>query len=131
MLKLLKGLSFIFGGFDEAFYVLISTSLIEFITTLCNCLYNKTWKPLNTKYFIKKIGYFLIIILAAIVDLILSQENMLRLMLIYFLVASDALIILKLWAKMGIPLPHKIFGVLNELKEEEDGNQTPSEKQNP
>ncbi len=131
---MLKGiiniLSYIIGGFDETFFVLVIVLIIDFLTNICVNIYQKkNSKIINLKYFIKVGGYFLILVFAEVIDKILVKESMMRQMIVYFFVASIGINVMEAWAKIGIALPHKMFSVLKELKEEEDGEETLSEKQ--
>ncbi len=122
-------LAYLLGGFDKNFIVFLIVLLIDFLTNISYYIYEKKYrKILSSKNFLKVLGYFLVLAFANVIDKILVKESMMRQMLIYFFIASMGMSIMELWVKMGIPLPHKIFGVLKELKEEEDGEETLSEK---
>ena len=116
-------LAYLLGGFDKNFIVFLIVLLIDFLTNISYYIYEKKYrKILSSKNFLKVLAF------ANVIDKILVKESMMRQMLIYFFIASMGMSIMELWVKMGIPLPHKIFGVLKELKEEEDGEETLSEK---
>ena len=90
---MLKGviniLSYIIGGFDETFFVLVIVLIIDFLTNICVNIYQKkNSKIINLKYFIKVGGYFLILVFAEVIDKILVKESMMRQMIVYFFVAS-------------------------------------------
>ncbi len=122
-------ISYILGGIDKHLILFITIIISDFLTNFCLAFYNKTIKKfINRKTVIKYLGYILILIFASVIDIIMQNTNMIRNTLIYFFIANEGMNIMENWSKMGLPLPHKIFTILNELKEEEDGKETPSPK---
>ena len=131
MKYILNILAYILGGFDRTLAVFLIVLLIDFLTNISYYIYEKKYKKiLNIKNFLKVLGYFLILAFAVVIDRILVKESMMRQMMVYFFIASIGMSVMELWVKMGIALPHKIFSVLTELKEEEDGTETIGEKSN-
>ena len=131
MKYILNILAYILGGFDRTLAVFLIVLLIDFLTNISYYIYEKKYKKiLNAKNFLKVLGYFLILAFAVVIDRILVKESMMRQMMVYFFIASIGMSVMELWVKMGIALPHKIFSVLTELKEEEDGTETIGEKSN-
>ena len=54
--------------------------------------------------------------LSVVMDKIAGDTGAIRNMVIYFFVANDGISILENWGDMGLPLPQKIFDVLEQLK---------------
>ena len=126
----MKFISYIFGGIDKHFILFITILIIDFLTNICISFYNQKFKTFfNRKMIIKYVGYILILVFAAVIDTIMENENMIRNTIIYFFIANEGIMVMENWSKMGLPLPHKIFAILNELKEEEDGSKTGGQKQ--
>ena len=58
--------------------------------------------------------------LSVVMDKIVGDTGAIRTMVIYFFVANDGISILENWGEMGLPLPQKIFNVLEQLKNDND-----------
>ena len=51
-----------------------------------------------------------------ILDKIAGNTGAIRTLVIYFFVANEGISILENWGGMGLPMPQKIFDVLEQLK---------------
>ena len=94
---------------------------IDYITGVIKAIKKK---KLNSKTGLwgiaKKFGYLLIVMLSVVMDKIVGDTGAIRTMVIYFFVANDGISILENWGEMGLPLPQKIFNVLEQLKNDND-----------
>ena len=54
--------------------------------------------------------------LAVVIDHLSGETGVVRTMVIYFFIANDGLSILENWGAIGLPLPKKIFELLEQLK---------------
>lgn len=114
---LLAGIAYFLGGWDTALQTLILVMSLDYITGVCKAIKKK---KLNSKTgiwgIIKKFGYLIIVMLSVVMDKIAGDTGAIRTMVIYFFVANDGISILENWGDMGLPLPQKIFDVLEQLK---------------
>lgn len=114
---LLTGIAYFLGGWDTALQTLLLVMSLDYITGVCKAIKKK---ELNSKTgiwgIIKKFGYLIIVILSVVMDKIAGDTGAIRNMVIYFFVANDGISILENWGDMGLPLPQKIFDVLEQLK---------------
>ena len=114
---LLTGTSFLLGGFDTALLTLVIVMALDYITGICKGIKQK---KLNSKTglvgILKKFGYLVIVALAVILDHMAGNTGVVRTMVIYFFVANDGLSILENWGAIGLPLPKKMFDILEQLK---------------
>ena len=113
----LTGVSYLLGGFDTALLTLVIVMALDYITGICKAVKLKT---LNSKAgllgILKKFGYFVIVALAVIIDRMAGDTGAIRTIVIYFFVANDGLSILENWGAIGLPLPKKMFEILEQLK---------------
>lgn len=118
---LLTGIAYFLGGWDTAIQTLILVMSIDYITGVIKAIKKK---KLNSKTGLwgiaKKFGYLLIVMLSVVMDKIVGDTGAIRTMVIYFFVANDGISILENWGEMGLPLPQKIFNVLEQLKNDND-----------
>lgn len=118
---LFTGVSYLLGGFDTALLTLAIVMALDYITGICKAVKQKT---LNSKAgllgILKKFGYFIIVALAVIIDRVAGNTGAIRTIVIYFFVANDGLSILENWGAIGLPLPKKMFEILEQLKSEND-----------
>ncbi|MCI8670962.1 MAG: phage holin family protein [Bacilli bacterium] len=117
----LGGISYALGGLDSAIITLLIVMAIDYLTGVCKALYNKKVNSMvGIKGIIKKVGYLLIVALSVKLDQIAGQTGAIRTLVIYFFVANEGISILENWGNMGLPLPKKLMGTLEQLKKESD-----------
>ena len=68
----------------------------------------------------KKVGYLIVVTLAVLLDKITGNTGAIRTIVIYFFVANEGISILENWGGMNLPLPKKIFEILEQLRNEND-----------
>lgn len=114
---LLTVVAYFLGGWDNALKTLILVMALDYITGICKAIKQK---KLNSKAgllgFLKKFGYLVIVALAVVIDHLSGETGVVRTMVIYFFIANDGLSILENWGAIGLPLPKKIFELLEQLK---------------
>lgn len=114
------GFMFLIGGFDLAFKTLVIVMLLDYITGVISAIYHKKVNSkIGFKGILKKSLYFVVIILATLLDILLNQ-NVIRYVVIYFFVANDGISIIENIAKCNVKLPNKVLEVLEQLKNEND-----------
>lgn len=114
-------LVYFLGGWDIALKILLTVIILDYITGIFKAIYNKKINSsVGLKGIIKKLGYLIIVAVAVILDKIAGNTGAIRTLVIYFFVANEGISILENWGGMGLPLPKKIFDVLEQLKNEND-----------
>ena len=114
------GFMWLVGGFDLAFKTLAIIMLLDYITGVISAIYKKKVNSkIGFKGILKKSLYFIVIILATLLDNLLSQ-NVIRYVVIYFLVANDGISIVENIAKCNVKLPKKLLEMLEQLKNDND-----------
>lgn len=115
-------LVYFLGGWDIALQLLITLVVIDYITGILKAIYNKGLNSsIGLKGIIKKLGYFLIIALAVILDKITGESGVIRTLVIYFFISNEGISIVENWGGMGLPLPKKIVEILEQLKDKNMG----------
>lgn len=110
--------SYLFGGIDSSFFVLVIVMIFDYLTGICKAIYFKTVNSrIGIKGIIKKVGYFLIVSLSALLDEILDSNTMIRTFVIFFFIANEGISILENWGSMGLPLPKKLMEFFEDLKQ--------------
>lgn len=125
---LLTGVTYFFGGWDMAMQTLVLVMALDYVTGICKAIKQKN---LNSKTgllgILKKFGYLVIVALAVVIDRLAGDIGVVRTMVIYFFIANDGLSILENWGGMGLPLPKKLFEMLEQLKQENGGDEQKNE----
>jgi toxin secretion/phage lysis holin len=118
---LATALVYFLGGWDIALQVLITVVILDYITGLCKAISDKKVNSaVGLKGIVKKLGYFIIVAVSVVLDRISGNTGAIRTLVIYFFVANEGISILENWGGMGLPLPKKIFDVLEQLKNDND-----------
>ena len=76
----------------------------------------------NAKGIIKKVGYLIAVTVSVLLDQVIGNTGTIRNLVIYFFVANEGISILENWGAMGLPLPQKLYEVLEQIKKEKGGN---------
>lgn len=110
-----------FGKLDMPFKTLLMVIVLDVITGLIKAFKNKNLDSIiGIKGILKKIGYLIIVSLSVIIDKIMGATGTIRNVVIYFFVANEGLSILENWQILGLPLPNKLYRLLEQFKEKED-----------
>jgi len=93
--------------------------------TVCNNtnVFKKVNSSIGAKGIIKKVGYLIIVAMSVLLDQTMGNTGAIRSIVIYFFVANEGISILENWGSMGLPLPKKIFDVLEQIKNEKGDEQ--------
>lgn len=110
------------GGLDIDLKTLLIMILLDYITGLCKAIHNKKINSLiGAKGIVKKVGYLIVVAMSVLLDQVVGDTGAIRSLVIYFFVANEGISILENWGAMGLPLPKKIFDVLDQIKKEKGG----------
>lgn len=110
-------LVYFLGGWDIALKILLTVVVIDYITGVLKAIYERDLNStIGAKGIIKKVGYFMVVAVAVILDRITGETGAIRTLVIYFFVANEGISILENWGGMGLPLPQKLIDTLEQLK---------------
>ena len=108
---------FLLGGIDIALISLLIIIVLDYVTGILSAFYNKQLSSkIGYKGIIKKVSYFIIIMVAVLLDRLLGETNLIRTFMIYYFVANEGLSIIENVGEMGIKLPKKLLDALEQLK---------------
>lgn len=120
---LATALVYYLGGWDIALQLLLFIVVLDYVTGVCKAIYNKNLNSeVGLKGIIKKIGYFIVVAIAVILDRVTGGTGAIRTLTIYFFVANEGISILENWGAMGLPLPNQLTELLQQIKN--DNNKT-------
>ena len=121
LISLLGTCFYLLSGFDNALECLIVVVILDYITGVISAWYNKKLdSKVGLKGIVKKLTYFLLVVLSVEIDKILGQVGIIRNLVIYFFVANDGLSVLENVGKMNIPIPKKLKDALIQLSEDKE-----------
>lgn len=114
---LLTTIIYLLGGMDIALKSFIIIMMIDYITGVASAIYNKKLSSkIGFKGIIKKFSYLCVVALSVVIDNLISQDGVIRTLVIYFFVANDGLSIIENMAEMDIKLPKKLVDSLKQIK---------------
>lgn len=113
---------YLLGGLDIALKTLLIFIVLDYITGVCKAIQSKKLNSIiGAKGIIKKVGYLIIVAMSVLLDRVVGNTGTIRSIVIYFFVANEGISIMENWSAMGLPLPKKIYEVLEQIKTEKGG----------
>lgn len=115
-------LTFIFGDWDVALQCLVIAVALDYISGIIKAFINKELSSkIGVKGLLKKVGVFVIVALAVLIDKVTGESGMVRTLVIYYFVANEGLSIIENLGEAGLPIPDIIKKALKSLKNESKG----------
>lgn len=116
------GCAYFFGGADMWLIALVTVIVIDYVTGISRAyILSELSSKIGFKGIIKKLMYFAIVAVAVIADNIANAGGVLRVAVIGFLIANEALSILENYAAAtGQKAPAILINILNKLKDDGD-----------
>jgi len=106
------------GGWDLLLEILITLTIIDFITGVLSAGYNKKLSSdIGYKGIVRKIGIYIIVAVACLLDRLMNTGLVLRGATIGFYIVIEATSIIENWASMDLPLPKSIRDALKQLRD--------------
>jgi len=114
--------TYLFGGADMWLIALVTVIVIDYATGLARAyIQAELSSKIGFKGIVKKLTYFALVAVAVIADNIAGASGMLRVAVIGFLIANEALSILENYAAAtGQKAPAILINILNKLKDDGD-----------
>ena len=111
------------GGWDLLLEILITLTVADFITGVLSAGYNKKLSSdIGYKGIVRKIGIYIIVAVACMLDKLMNTGLVLRGATIGFYIVIEATSILENWASMYLPLPRVIRDALKQLRDKMEDN---------
>ena len=112
-------LVYLLGGWDVALQCLIIAIALDYVSGIIKAWHTKTLSNrIGFRGLVKKIGYFLIVMLAVLIDRVTGNSGAIRTLVIYYFVANEGLSIIENLSVTNIPIPKVIKKALKALKKE-------------
>lgn len=109
-------ISFLFGVWSELLTALLIFIALDYLTGLVNAVKNGELSAAKSLHgIIKKVFLLILVIVAYQLDVI-ANTDVIKVAVIYFLLANEGLSILENVAKAGVPIPSIIKDALSVLK---------------
>ena len=110
---------YVFGGLDVLLKALIALAIIDYITGVSAAFFGKKLSSrVGLEGILRKTAMFAILAAANITDNITGAGGAVRNAVCTFYCANEGISILENCEKLGVPLPEKIYLILQKLKEE-------------
>ena len=112
-------LSYLLGGLDGLLIVLIAFSVIDYLTGVLNAIVQRQLSSaIGFKGICKKVLIYVLIGAANLLDIhLLGGGGALRSAVICFYLSNEGISMLENAAKLGLPIPEKLRGILVQLNE--------------
>lgn len=109
----------ILGGWDGLLSALVMFMVVEYLTQILAVLHNKrTISEIGSWGMAKKLCIFFLVAMGNMIDaLIIQNESMIRMAIIFFYLSHEGIRILENVAALEVPIPMKLKDVLEKLKD--------------
>ena len=110
-------LGYFLGGCDGLLYALIAFVVIDYITGVMCAINDKTLSSeVGFRGICRKVLIFLLVGIANILDIhVIGTGSVLRTAVIFFYISNEGVSLLENASHLGLPVPKKIKGVLEQL----------------
>lgn len=115
-------LGYFLGGFDGFLYALIAFVIIDYLTGLMVAVLEKQLSSdVGFRGIFKKVVIFSLVAVAHIIDSqIIQSGTAIRTAVIFFYLSNEGISIVENAAKIGLPIPEKLRGILKQLNQEDN-----------
>ena len=121
--------TWVLASFDQAFLVLVCLVLLDYITGIVKAFVNKDLSSSQGyKGIYKKIGIFVAVCVAFLVDIIIGTGSTLRVVSVYWFVFMEAISILENLEASGVILPDFFITRLRQFKNAVENNTDEGDK---
>ena len=105
------------GGWDGFLYALVSFVVIDYITGLmCAIIDKKLSSEVGFRGIFKKVIIFSLAAIGHIIDKsLIGDGSVIRTAVIFFYLSNEGVSILENGAHIGLPIPQKLKGILDQL----------------
>ena len=114
-------IGYFLGGWDGFLYALVAFVVIDYITGIMVAVLEKRLSSeVGFRGIFKKVLIFSLVAVGHIIDSKLIQNGgAIRTAVIFFYLSNEGISILENTAKIGLPIPEKLRGILEQLNKED------------
>lgn len=114
-------IGYFLGGWDGFLYALVTFVVIDYLTGIMVAILEKRLSSeVGFRGIFKKVLIFSLVAIGHIIDSHLLQTgNTIRTAVIFFYLSNEGISILENTAKIGLPIPEKLKGALEQLEKED------------
>lgn len=114
-------LCYILGGYDQVLEILIGMVVTDYITGLLSgYVMQELDSDTGRKGIAKKVGLFVVVAIAHMVDSIMGTGGAIRTMAIWFYISKEGISALENLSQSGVPIPEKLERALKQLNDKSD-----------
>lgn len=115
-------LGWFLGGRDGFLYTLIAFSVVDYITgVMCAVVNHKLSSAVGFRGIFRKTLIFTLVGIGNILDMyVFGTPGALRTVIIFFYLSNEGISLLENATHLGLPVPHKLRNVLEQLHEKEE-----------
>lgn len=115
--------TWVLAGFDQAFLILVCLVILDYITGMIKAFVNKDLSSSQGyKGIYKKIGIFVAVCVAFLVDAIIGSGSTIRVVSVYWFVFMESISILENLQASGVVLPDFLINRLRQFKDSVEGS---------
>lgn len=116
-------MGYVFGAWDGFILALIIFIVIDYITGVISAVCSKQLSSdVGFRGIFKKIFILLLVGVGNILDGVLGLGGVIRSAVIFFYIANEGISIIENAANIGLPVPDKIRDILEQLKDDSEGD---------
>jgi len=114
-------IGYFLGGWDGFLYALVAFVVIDYVTGIMVAILEKQLSSeIGFRGIFTKVLIFSLVAIGHIIDSQLIQSgNTIRTAVIFFYLSNEGISILENTAKIGLPIPNRLKGVLEQLNKED------------
>lgn len=117
--SILTVIVYFLGEFDTPLISLLILMIMDYISGVISAIYNKKLSSkVGFKGIFKKILMIISIGLSVIVDRLTGDNNIFRLLTIFYYISNEGISILENLIECNVPFPAKLIDILDNLKKE-------------
>lgn len=115
--------TWVMAGFDQAFLILVCLVLLDYVTGIIKAFVNRDLSSSQGYMGIyKKIGIFVAVCVAFLVDAIIGSGSTIRVVTVYWFVFMESISILENLQASGVVLPDFLIVRLRQFKDTVEGS---------
>lgn len=116
------GLGWFLGGWDGFLYALVAFVVVDYLTGLmAAAVERKLSSEIGFRGICRKVLIFMLVGIGHILDAnIIGDGSVLRTAVIFFYISNEGISIVENAGRIGLPIPQKLKGILEQLKTKGD-----------
>lgn len=117
--------TYLLGGWDIAMITLAVFMVLDYITGMIASWITKKWNSETGAIgLVKKGTIILLIVLGVFLDRLMGDTYIFRNVIAMFYIANEGLSVIENCGRIGLPVPKRLFNAFEQLREDNDTNNT-------